>query len=295
MAAEPAVAAPPGEPAPAPSPPPLPEPEPMDGILVVYEQGALALAAIRELLTWTPGLRLRVIDNASPTPVAPRLAPLLGPPHRVERWDENVGYGGAVARALTEATTPLVVLASADVLVGPFWWVPCVAAIRHYGAAWAAPSLAVTNRVEPEATWAALGAGSGPWRFEWGSFHGALAVLNWELLRERVGPWDAQFFVAYGDSDYAERMADAGCRTVVVGGVDCLHLEGASGRAIGPEAAAALHFADYTRFRQKWAARPDVLARHQLDHADAAAMAAYLRTRWAAVGLSWTEPPPARS
>ncbi len=114
-------------------------------------------------------------------------------------------------------------------------------------------------------------------------YNGACWLLDWPRLREKVGGFDPRFYVAAGDTDYVQRLRDAGERCGVVVGLPCVHLDKQARRAdAGAAEDTRMETEDMGRFHEKWAARPDVLARHPMPRHDQWVAAKGGETGWKA-------------
>lgn len=98
--------------------------------------------------------------------------------------------------------------------------------------------------------------------FEPGYQHSCFAVDR-EIL-ERVGGFDEQFFLTYGDTDFMLRVKDAtGVEPVILKKAVAFHgVSVTRRRAFGLEGDTNRDLADRERFEAKWAGRPEVLAAH---------------------------------
>jgi GT2 family glycosyltransferase len=105
------------------------------------------------------------------------------------------------------------------------------------------------------------------------TYNGAAWMLRRSLLKT-LGWYDPRFYVAFGDTDYAERMRLHGIGYGVLQGVPCVHLDKQSRRADGTAVVdTETELKDAREFARKWADRPDVVRRHT--PADAAQVIAW--------------------
>lgn len=255
-----------------------------DIILVVYGAGASTVHAIQHLAQSTPEPRFIVVDNASPDPTTAerieRFLSIYPGQHQIVRNSENIGHTRAVNQALAMTTSDLVVWGSGDFFVCPGWYSVCEQAVRHFGASWAAPGWVNTLAYDPACLWEALLPRS--LAHQWGRFGSSCALLDWKRLKNDVGTFDMRFFLNYADTDYAERMWDAGIRFVTIDGLPCIHVPQTSIKTIGVERAVDLDIADERAFHEKWADRPDVCHRHPLG-ADRDTRIAQRKQQWGIV------------
>lgn len=82
-------------------------------------------------------------------------------------------------------------------------------------------------------------------------------------LLDSVGWYDPRFYVAFGDTDFMERLRLHGVGYGVLRGVPCVHLDKQSRRADGTARQdTERELKDAREFAQKWAGRPEVVHRH---------------------------------
>lgn len=231
----------------------------VDVCMVLYHAEPSALQSLTHLLAYTPGpLRFILVDNG-------------GTCGRIQSWldrgqcrfianETNVGYYAAVNQALAETESDYVILAAPDHYVLPNWWMALSHAIEQFGCGWVSPEW-TTGPYQPSRAWDALS--TMPRGLALGHVSTSCALINWRLLREKVGVFDEQFFLTHGDSDYLERMRDKDIAFGMVEGSHTHHQEHGSRMVHTAEEDTRLELEDEARFRRKWAARPDVLERHQ--------------------------------
>lgn len=251
----------------------------VDVVLVHYRTPHLVRPACEALLADLNGAgiagRLWLVDNGSQ--VAERAA-WQGLP--LERLDAggNVGYAAALTLAVDASSAPRLVVVNPDVLVRP-GCLPRLLARLDEGAAAAGPRFVwdeagrfllppTEERTLPAALIAAA-APRGPrlaklarrrWRRHarrhWQavaplasrSLSGALLAFRRDAW-ERVGPFDAAYRLYFEESDWLERLRDAGLPSVYEPRAEALHLYAQSSLA---EPAAAGWFAESAaRFRRR--------------------------------------------
>ena len=101
-------------------------------------------------------------------------------------------------------------------------------------------------------------------RFEEGpdDFFGACFAVRRDVL-EALNGFDEQFYLTYGDTDFMERMRDAGHKTCTVTAAVAYHGGSVTRRReFGRDRDVDFDLADRERFEKKWAGRLDVLGRH---------------------------------
>lgn len=86
---------------------------------------------------------------------------------------------------------------------------------------------------------------------------------------DRVGAFDEQFLMTFGDTDWNERAKDAQVRSAQVTNAVVFHGKSVSRKRLGAESDYMVDREDHQRFLTKWADRADVLARHPLPTVDA--------------------------
>ena len=210
--------------------------------------------------------RVTLLDNRSDAPGA---AEVLDFARRagalVVRHEANVGVWASVNRGLALARSRWVLVLTADVLLGP-------------GAVGLLRSLAEQAEVPFLGPEVATGLGAAPvlaaappeaYDVDLSTYNGAAFLLDWGLLREKIGWFDPQFYVCCGDTDYVERLRADGLGAGVARGLPCVHLDKQSRRADGTARAdSEAEVRDLARLRAKWSHAPAVIARHGLPTAD---------------------------
>jgi GT2 family glycosyltransferase len=101
-------------------------------------------------------------------------------------------------------------------------------------------------------------------------------------LYDRVGLYDDQFGLTFGDTDHEQRIADAGITPLCVSSALVYHGHGVGRKRGGIDADLRNDLRDYASFVEKWKDRPDVLERHPRE--DAEAKRAFLETKGWTVG-----------
>ncbi len=206
-----------------------------------------------------------ICDNASDDPVLVEvLAEARRRGCRVIRHERDVGVWCSLNRGLAATTADLVLVVTADVLLGP-WTLPALlqgqqATGAHYmapypndeGLATYDATLTQPMTLTPS-----------------GNYNGACWLLDWACLRETVGWYDPQFYVCSGDTDYIARLvrhADAtGDRRFyphVLNEVRVCHLDKQTRRADSAERDADIESEDLRRFRAKWTGDAEMLTAH---------------------------------
>ena len=202
-----------------------------------------------------------IVDNQSTDPDVAPIYKLAGarPHHIVLHNEANVGVWNSVNRGLTLARSPFALVLTSDVLLGPGVPETLLDILRGR------PELGILG---PEVhtgigTVAALAQGDTRILIDETTYNGACWMLRRALL-ETVGWYDPQFLIAYGDTDYMERLRLSGVRYGVARRLPCVHLDKQSRRSDGTAAQdTTRELSDAGRFLQKWRDYPEVIARHQ--------------------------------
>lgn len=240
--------------------------DPIDVVYVVYGVPHLTLLSMQHLFfSGVPIRRLFVFDNVEDDAFShERLTRLFPAPHVYVRQRDNPGVYRTLNRALAMTETRHVLLASSDFFCWPGWYSGVAAAMAQVpDLGWCGPAWDDADwfRVGPTRAWTAL-EDDYPQGCQLGRLNSAHGVLDWPLLRERVGTFDERFFFTYGDTDYLERMAEARVQTGCVTPVRGLHAVQQSRATIAAEKNVVIEMFDEAAFHAKWAHRPDILARH---------------------------------
>lgn len=177
----------------------------------------------------------------------------------VFRNEKNVGVWTSVNRGLTLSRSEFILVLTSDVLLGP-------------KATWTMVEILKGN---PELHLIGPTVKNGLENLPWLSdiskmsaeinnttYNGACWMMRRSLL-DRVGYFDPQFYVCYGDTDYVQRAQDIGVQYGVSNQARCIHLDKQSRQADHTiDQDNEVEIRDAGRFHQKWEHRPDVLARH---------------------------------
>lgn len=211
-------------------------------------------------------LRFLVWDNAAGTGNASEtLAPLIERLGGRYIRSENIGVYRALNAMLDQAESAYVLIASSDVAMfgGGLAWMQD--AMRQMPTVGWLGCRACPDDVSPlAADVTALSPGAESVRL--GDFESHCALLNWTLLREKVGPFDERFFFTYGDTDYVERMRKADVPFGSISRPLCHHTRMGSRVLVDPATMTVLESWDREAFYQKWADDVDVMGRHKLPH-----------------------------
>ena len=176
----------------------------------------------------------------------------------VIRHERNVGVWASLNRGLVLSRSEKVFVLTSDILLGP-------------------GALAELNRVQDETNVWFLGPKVISDFLEFipllyeraekssvnqATYNGACWLAPRELY-QKVGWFDPQFYICFGDTDYAQRLTDAFYVYGVTDAVRCVHLDKQSRRHDFTEGEDTwVEMRDAERFHEKWQDRPDVLAKH---------------------------------
>ena len=210
--------------------------------------------------------RVTLLDNVS---TVPGMDEVLAFARRsgclVIRHEGNVGVWTSVNRGLALTRSRWVLVLTSDVLLGPHAVQHLLQAAVETDVPFLGPEVLTGMKMVP-----ALALPQ-PTRFEvdTSKYNGACWIMDWPLLREKVGWFDPRFCVCFGDTDYIQRMQDADFPSGVLLGVPCVHLDKQTRRADATvQGDTLMEIEDAKQFREKWSGRPDVLAKHPMPNAD---------------------------
>lgn len=183
----------------------------------------------------------------------------------VIRHEGNVGVWASVNRGLALSRSRWVLVLTSDVLLGP----GAVPLLRQAAIGADVPFLGPQTALGMASAPVLALPGPAALEVDTSTYNGAVFLMDWPRLREKVGWFDPRFYCCAGDTDFVERMRDAGVPYGVLLRVPCVHLDKQSRRrdntVLGDT---RMEIEDLSRFRAKWAGRDDVLARHPLPNMD---------------------------
>lgn len=174
--------------------------------------------------------------------------------------ERNVGVWASVNRGLVLSQSEYVLVLTSDVLLGP-------GSLRKLvGSLDTEPTLAVVGPTVADGLQAL------PWLHEpvtgyeldTSTYNGAVWLFRRGLL-ESVGYFDPQFYVCFGDTDWMQRVQDAGWKFGVLRNARCIHLDKCSRQADHTiDQDNEVEVQDALRFHRKWRHRPEILAKHPI-------------------------------
>lgn len=203
-----------------------------------------------------------VLDNASSAPgMSNVLDTMRSAGATVIRHEENIGVWASINRGLACCRTEAVLVLTSDLLLGPRAVTILQDVAQQTDIPFLGPQVVVG---EPDLTKAHVLAMLPPGvNVNTGVYNGACWLMNWPRLREEVGWFDPEFYVAYGDTDFVERMNLRQIRCGIVEGLPCIHLDKQSRRHDHTEEQdTAVEVRDYAHFAEKWHGNAEVLERH---------------------------------
>ena len=177
---------------------------------------------------------------------------------RVIRHERNIGVWASLNRGVALSRSEKVFVLTSDILLGPGALVELDRAQDESGVSFLGPKV-VSDFLEfipllYERTKESV--------INRGTYNGACWLAPRDLY-QRIGMFDPRFYVCFGDTDFTQRVVDALYTYGVAEHVPCIHLDKQSRRHDHTEGEdTAVEMRDAERFHEKWADRPDVLARH---------------------------------
>jgi GT2 family glycosyltransferase len=201
-----------------------------------------------------------LLDNCSSAPGMDRIfGDVIRRGGRVLRQEGNIGVWASVNRGLALAQSEQVLVLTSDVLLAP----EAVAKLSKIQEEFDIPSLGPRVVSDQITHLAQLYSSHSPaYTADTSHYNGACWMMKRSLLNT-VGWYDPQFYICFGDTDYNQRLLDAGVLYGVTDSVRCLHLDKQSRRHDFTEGQdTEVEMTDARRFHTKWQDRPDVLAKH---------------------------------
>jgi GT2 family glycosyltransferase len=180
--------------------------------------------------------------------------------HQVLLNEQNVGVWCSVNRGLAVGRSEFAFVLTSDVLLGVDALERlCKTLMSERTLGILGPEVLTGLGACPELAATDL---DGPVEVDCTTYNGAAWMLRRELL-DKVGWYDPRFYIAFGDTDFMERVRHARVGYGVLRGVPCVHLDKQSRRADGTAGQdSETELKDAREFSKKWAAYPDVVRRH---------------------------------
>lgn len=202
-----------------------------------------------------------LLDNAS---TAPGMEAVLADAQRrgaqVIRHEKNIGVWASINRGLVLSRSEKVFVLTSDIFLAPdaLKWLHAIQ--DDTGCAFLGPQVVSDQQ---EYTWLLYEDPLPAQQVNLSTYNGAVFLLTRTLL-DKVGMFDSQFYITYGDTDYAQRTLDAGLSFGLTESVRCIHLNQQSRQAdFTVEQDTTVEINDWKRFASKWQHRPDVMIKHQ--------------------------------
>lgn len=203
-----------------------------------------------------------LVDNGSTDPQTLQIlqqARHLGA--RVVRNESDVGVWASVNRGLATVRGRWAFVLTSDVLLGPSTLSAVLWSAEQVDVPFLGPEVLMGLELSPEL----LRPLAETLQIDTSTYNGAAWLMDWPRLRDAVGWFDPRFYVVAGDTDYIERMRLADLHYGVVHGALCVHLDKQTRRGEGPAGLDTdRELREMAAFHEKWAAYPEVLARHPL-------------------------------
>lgn len=175
--------------------------------------------------------------------------------------EQNVGVWASVNRGLVLARSEYVLVLTSDVLLGP------MALRKLVGALDTTPDLAIVGPMVADGLEALpwlYGGSVAEYQLDTTTYNGACWLMRRSLL-DTIEYFDSRFYVAYGDTDYMQRVRDVGLQYGVLRNARCIHLDKQSRKADHTvDQDTTVEIRDAQAFHEKWKHRPDVLAQHPI-------------------------------
>ena len=182
----------------------------------------------------------------------------------VIRHEANVGVWTSINRGLALARSDRVFVLTSDVLLAPGTVMKLDRAMTGLAKA-GTPVAMLGPEVRdflPSLPWLYEPAFNGAGAIRLDHYNGACWLME-RVLTETIGWFDPRFCVCFGDTDYVQRLRDGEYAAGILIGSRCVHLDKQSRRHDHTEGEDTfVEMRDAERFHEKWADRPDVLAKH---------------------------------
>lgn len=201
-----------------------------------------------------------ILDNAS---TAPGMDAVLAEAHRrgvqVIRHERNIGVWASLNRGLVLSRSEKVFVVTSDILLAPnaLKWLHAIQ--DDTGCQFLGPEV-ISDRQED--LWRLYEDPLPAQKVDLSTYNGACWLMTGECIK-KVGYFDPSFYVCYGDTDYAQRILDAGLSYGVTEAVRCLHLDKQSRKADHSASQDTdIEIRDWERFAAKWKKRSEVMMHH---------------------------------
>jgi len=228
-----------------------------------------------------PNQRITLVDNGSSQhkpehDLTPLKAWLEATGHQFIRLDPNVGPYAAVNAGIRTTSAPLVAIVCNDVALLPGSLsllieavsdaFPVIAANEIHGPY---DTVDVINRV-PQLDPVLIP----------GVFFSCVVIRR--DVFDRVGLFDPNYRLTYGDTDWEQRYADSGGQNVRRQDAFVYHGCSVTRKRLGIDTDLRVDVGDYRTFQKKWRDRPDVLQKHPPE--DVNLKRQFLQAEWPRIG-----------
>lgn len=242
--------------------------EPFDVVIIAYNNPDITLRAVVSVLYGEPSARIILIDNGSREDLSPIGDMLCSRGHVFERLEANRGPYGAANAGIAHVRTEKFCFMCNDCAVFP-------GALRRLivGLNEQYPYVCASEVQDKEfdpALFALLPEAVPPamkvrkLNVEPGVFFTCFAA--YKTFVEEIGPFDEDYQLTYGDTDWEQRandfLKDTGRQLVQARDVVVFHGASVTRKRMGIEHDLAVDRRDYDTFARKWADRLDVMIRH---------------------------------
>jgi GT2 family glycosyltransferase len=235
-------------------------------IVVTYGTGPIVLDALDAVARSTTIAHEVIVVDCRPTDPSTRTAPLLADRADIRLFavDDNLGFAGGNEFGVEQSSGGYLCFLNPDLVVGPGWLEPLVAALDDPAVGIAAPVLLNADGTLQEAgqlilsdTFTAPIGGSDALTGDRTQIFSRdvdyASAACWVVRRvdhEAIGGFDRHYHPAYfEDADYALRLQASGKRTRLVADVPVLHHHGMGSGTRD----AAVGQATHARFKRRWA------------------------------------------
>jgi GT2 family glycosyltransferase len=202
-----------------------------------------------------------LLDNCSTAPGMDAVfADAMRRGARVIRHEKNLGVWTSLNRGLVLAgQSEKIFILTSDILLAPDALALLDAIQDDSGCAFLGPRV-VSDQFDD--LWKLYEEPEPAEKVDYSTYNGAAFLMTRECI-EKVGYFDSGMYVCYGDTDYAQRVRDAGLQYGVTDAARCLHLDKRSRRADHTASQDTdIEIQDWERFAEKWKHRPDVMVNH---------------------------------
>ena len=229
------------------------------------------------LLNGPPAARITVVDNGSPDDCLAPLKPIVeSHGHDWIRIDPNIGPYGAVNEAIEASTDDVIAVVCNDVVPLPYslaYLEDCIHSVDVAAAVELQTSPFNTDVLLDEVNDKGLRDSACMRR---GVFFSCFVTTR--SVYDKVGLFDDRFKLTFGDTDWEQRVSDAGLVYEVAEHAPVYHGSSVTRKRLGIDADMQVDVSDHLSFLAKWKHRPDVVANHPLE--DKAFKRRFVENEW---------------